>query len=86
MSFVFLECPDYPFLDGRIVEVVRGEDCAVSEAEILRGASAYLCSPSLHLRYYLEDWTDCLFSWIRFFFIGDFWWNPRQRDRRGGNL
>jgi hypothetical protein len=41
----------------------------------LRGANAYLASPSIHLRYYLEDWTDCLFSWIRFFFIGDLWWH-----------
>ncbi len=75
MSFVFLECPDYPFLDGRMVEAASGEDCAASGIEALSGALAYLASPSIHLRYYLEDWTDCLFSWIRFFFIGDLWWH-----------
>jgi hypothetical protein len=74
MSFVFLECPDQPLLDGRLVEVATGEDCVASGAETLRDADIYLCAPSIHLRYYLEDWTDCLFSWIKFFFIGDFWW------------
>ena len=75
MSFVFLECAEHPFLDGRIVEVVPAEACEASGEEILRGARVYLTSPSIHLRYYLEDWTDCLFSWIRFFFIGDLFWH-----------
>jgi hypothetical protein len=75
MSFVFLECPEQPLLDGRIVEVATGEDCIASGAESLHDADTYLCAPSVHLRYYLEDWTDCLFSWIKFFFIDDFWWH-----------
>jgi hypothetical protein len=75
MSFVFLECPDQPLLDGRLVEVATGEDCVASGSESLRDADFYLCAPSIHLRYYLEDWTDCLFSWIKFFFISDFWWH-----------
>ena len=75
MSFVFLECPQQPLLDGRLVEVATAEDCLSSGAESLRGADFYLCGPSVHLRYYLEDWTDCLFSWIKFFLINDFWWH-----------
>jgi hypothetical protein len=75
MSFVFLECPEQPLLDGRMVEVATGEDCIASGAESLRDADIYLCAPSVHLRYYLEDWTDCLLSWIKFFFIDDFWWH-----------
>jgi hypothetical protein len=75
MSFVFLECPEHPFLDGRLVEVASKEDCLASGSETLRGADLYLCGPSVHLRYYLEDWTDCIFSWIKFFFVGDFWWH-----------
>jgi hypothetical protein len=75
MSFVFLECPELPLLDGRLVEVANGEDCLASGAETLRGADYYLCAPSVHLRYYLEDWTDCLFSWIKFFFLSEFWWH-----------
>jgi hypothetical protein len=50
MSFVFLECPEHPFLDGRLVEVATSEDCAASRAETLRGADLYLCAPSIHLR------------------------------------
>jgi hypothetical protein len=75
MSFVFLECPEHPFLDGRLVEIATSEDCVASGTVALRDADLYLCAPSIHLRYYLEDWTDCLFSWIKFFFIGDFWWH-----------
>jgi hypothetical protein len=74
MSFVFLECPEHPFLDGRLVEISEIADCPTGEGETLPEASAYLATPSIHLRYFLEDWTDCLFSWIKFFFIGDFWW------------
>jgi hypothetical protein len=82
MSFVFLECPEHPFLDGRLVEIATSEDCEASGAAALRGADLYLCAPSVHLRYYLEDWTDCLFSWIKFFFIGDFWWH-RWEEMQG---
>jgi len=82
MSFVFLECADYPFLDGRLVEVATREDCLKNGAEVLHNAEFYLCAPSIHLRHYLEDWTDCLFSWIRFFFIGDFWWH-RAEEMQG---
>jgi hypothetical protein len=82
MSFVFLECPKLPFLDGRLVEIASVEACPTGEGETLPAASAYLASPSIHLRYFLEDWTDCLFSWVKFFFIGDFWWH-RWEDMQG---
>jgi hypothetical protein len=75
MSFVFLDCPEHPVLDGRMVEIATNEDCAASGSTALSGADLYLCAPSVHLRYYLEDWTDCLFSWIKFFFVGDLWWH-----------
>ena len=80
MSFVFLQCPEHPFLDGRLVEVATSEDCAASGAAALRGADLYLCGPSVHLRHYLEDWTDCLFSWMKFFFIGDLWWHRWEEE------
>jgi hypothetical protein len=77
MSFVFLECPEYHFLDGRLVEIAGsdGEPCGASA---LRDGKISLCGPSIHLHSYLEDWTDCLFSWIRFFVVGDFWWQRRE--------
>ena len=73
MSFVFLECPEYHFLDGRLVEIADG-----GGDDVLRSDNITLRRPSIHLRSYLEDWTDCLFSWIRFFLIGDFWWQRRE--------
>jgi hypothetical protein len=82
MSFVFLECADHPFLDGRLVEVATRDDCLANGAEVLKGPDLYLCGPSIHLSQYLEDWTDCLFSWIKFFFIGDFWWH-RAEEMQG---
>jgi hypothetical protein len=82
MSFVFLECEDNPVLDGWLVERASREDCAASGAEMLRAADLYLCAPSVHLRYYLEDWTDCLFAWIKFFFIGDLLWH-RWEEMQG---
>lgn len=69
MSFVFLECPEYHFLDGRLVDV--GE----------KDGKIYLGEASIRLETYLEDWTDCLFSWIRFFLVGDFWWQRRDELR-----
>ena len=70
MSFVFMECPEYHFLDGRLVEIAQSKDDG--------DGSVHLRRPSIQLRSYLEDWTDCLFSWIRFFLIGDFWWQRRE--------
>jgi hypothetical protein len=66
MSFVFMECPAHHFLDGRLVKVVE------------RDGKVYLDAPHVRLETYLEDWTDCLFSWIRFFLVGDFWWQRRE--------
>jgi hypothetical protein len=71
LSFVFLETEAAPFLDGRLVQVDRRQD---HEAEIIREASFYLRGPDLHLHSYLEDWIDLLFSWVKYFFVGDLWW------------
>jgi hypothetical protein len=71
LSFVFLETEAAPFLDGRLVQVDRRQDHA---AEIIRQASFYLRGPDLHLHSYLDDWIDLLFSWVKYFFVGDLWW------------
>ena len=71
MSFVFLETKAAPLLDGRLVQVDRGED---HDADIIRAASFYLHGPKVHLHSYLEDWIDLLFSWVKYFFVGDLWW------------
>jgi hypothetical protein len=72
MSFVFMESPRHHFLDGRLVEVSR------------KGDAVYLSDPSVRLCSYLEDWTDCLFAWARFFLMGDLWWR-RHEELQGYN-
>ncbi len=66
MSFVFIESPEHHFIDGRLVKI-SGTD----------GATVLSC-PNLQLKSYLEDWTDCLFSWTRFFLMGDLWWRRHE--------
>ena len=78
MSFVFLECPNQPLLDGRLVRVETDQARETQQADLIRNADSYLHCPQLQLRSYLEDWTDCLFSWMKFFFIGDLWWQRRE--------
>jgi hypothetical protein len=74
MSVVFLETAAAPFLDGRLVQVEGEADCRKHDSEPIRGASAYLSGPKAHLNCSLEDWIDLLFSWVKFFCIGDLWW------------
>lgn len=74
LSFVFLDTAAAPLLNGRLVQVHSGEDCRGYAAEIIRSASVYLSGPNLQLHCYLEDWIDLLFSWVKFFFVGDLWW------------
>ena len=71
LSFVFLETKAAPLLDGRLVQVDHSED---HRAGIIREADFYLSGPKVHLHSYLEDWIDLLFSWVKYFFVGDFWW------------
>jgi len=75
LSFVFLESDQAPFLDGCIVEVHDAQTCQAHGAEMIRQANFYLGRPTIHLRAYLEDWIDCLFSWTKFFCMEDLWWH-----------
>lgn len=71
LSFVFLESKEAPFLNGRVVEVNDHNQCKLYRYKLIRDADWYVCSPSLHLRYYLEQWFDKLFAWIKFFYMPD---------------
>jgi hypothetical protein len=82
LSFVFLETGTAPFLDGRLVQVDRGEACRRHDAELIRGASFYLGAPSIELHSYLEDWSDLLLSWVKHFFIEDLSWR-RWEEMQG---
>ena len=82
LSFVFLETAAAPYLDGRLVKVDRGEACRRHAADLIRNASFYLGAPSIKLHSYLEDWTDLLLSWVKYFFIEDLSWR-RWEDMQG---
>ncbi len=71
VSIVFASADEYPLLNGRLVDVQR-EDVSRTEWRLAR--------PSLHLRYYLEAWSDDLFWWIREFFV------PNLAHRRYAEL
>jgi hypothetical protein len=77
VSFLFLRCPDAPFLDGCICEAFHYVDCpGLIDFSALPAADWYVRCPEIHLRYYLEDWFDLFLSWVKFFFIPDLhWWH-----------
>ncbi len=63
VALTFLNVPEWPFLDGRLVQL----DPA-SNPPILR-------RPNLHLEPHLEDWFCLLLSWVKQFFVADLWWH-----------
>ncbi|MEQ1830031.1 MAG: HEAT repeat domain-containing protein [Pirellula sp.] len=71
LSFVFVDAPDLPEIDGRIVQAFNHDQCQVYEADWIRAADWMLTTPSIHLRYYLEDWYDLLMTWIKVFYVSD---------------
>jgi hypothetical protein len=85
LSFVFLETEEAPFLDGSVVQVHAADACQAHRAATIRGANVYLERPTIQLRAYLEDWIDCLFSWVKFFSVEDLWWHRRDEMRGYGD-
>ena len=78
LSFIFLECTNVPFLDGSLVQVENARDGEAHTHDIIRAASCHLGRPKFQLPDYLEDWVDLLFSWVKFFHIGDFGWQRHE--------
>jgi hypothetical protein len=76
VSFVFLHCPEILFLDGRIVEMFHRTDSpGLIRFDTVHEANWYGRAPEMHLRYYLEEWFDYFFSWVKFYFVPNFhWW------------
>jgi hypothetical protein len=71
-SLIFLQSTATPFLDGALVQL---------------DAAQRLERPKLELPADLGEWADLLFSWIKFFHIGDFSWHrgeplPNYADYR----
>jgi hypothetical protein len=59
-NFMFLDCPGTAFLDGALVQMGAGDRLERAEIELPAD---------------LGEWIDLLFSWIKFFHIGDFAWH-----------
>lgn len=74
MSFIFLQNPELPSLDGCLAQIESHEQCQRYQSDVLRGADWYVSAPNIHLRYYLEEWSDLLLSWIKYFFIPDLYY------------
>jgi hypothetical protein len=71
ISFVFLASEAAPFLEGCIAQVAAREFCALYDSPTVNSADWYLSAPSIHLRYYLEEWADYFLAWVKHFFIPD---------------
>jgi hypothetical protein len=71
MSFVFLQSAELPSLDGCLAQVESREQCRPYQSEVIRTADWYVSAPSIHLRYYLEEWSDFVLGWVKYFFVPD---------------
>ena len=38
--------------------------------------------PKVRPHAYREDWIDLLFSWVKYFFVGDLWWRRFEDMQR----
>jgi len=71
MSFVFLQSPELPSLDGCLAQIESRDQCQSYPSEVIRAADWYVSAPNIHLRYYLEEWSDFLLCWVKYFFVSD---------------
>lgn len=65
MALVFVRESGWPLLDGMAVQVQAAEQCREVEMAAVRTADFHLSLPSVHLRYFLEEWCRRLFAWMR---------------------
>jgi hypothetical protein len=75
ISLVFATSDDYSELKGQIVAVHGRTECQASDNESVQQADWYLTRPSIHLRYYCEEWIDLLLGTIKYFHVPnlEFW-------------
>ena len=71
ISLVFATSDDHPELSGQVVAVHDRTECQASDNETVQQADWYLTRPSIHLRYYCEQWIDLLLGTIKFFYVPD---------------
>lgn len=71
VSFVFVQCPEFPALDGCLCQVENKEQCQAYNGQVLQAADWFITTPNIHLRYLHEEWTDRLLGWVKYFFVPD---------------
>jgi hypothetical protein len=71
VSFVFIDSAELPALRGCIAQLENQQQCQIYGSDVIRLADWYVSAPTVHLRYYLEEWTDMLLSWVKYFFVSD---------------
>lgn len=78
LGCVFLRSPELPAFDGLLAKVSGPDLCARITVEHLRGTEWYVECPFLHLRDHLEDWSDRLLAWFKFFLVPDLTYRHRE--------
>ena len=78
LDFVFLRCPDLPFLDGVLVSASPSEDLTDASRAVLREADWYLARPQINLCHHLTNWGFMLLSWIKYFYVSDLYWSGNE--------
>ncbi len=68
ISFVFLRSHDAPFLNG-CVAMVQNKAICQRHRGVIRSADWYVSMPCIHLRYFLEEWSDMLLGWVKHYFV-----------------
>jgi hypothetical protein len=82
VSFVFLASEAAPFLEGCLAQVTGRELCRLYDSPAVNSADWYLSAPSIHLRYYLEEWSDYFLAWVKYFSIPDLrYWRTEDLPR-----
>jgi hypothetical protein len=71
MSFVFIESPELPSLKGCLAQIEDKTQCQSYGSETIRSADYFVSQPNIHMRYFLEEWSDMLLSFVKYFFVQD---------------
>lgn len=77
VSFVFLDSPEIPSLHNHLVQITDRSQFTTG-APAFREVAWSLNPPSIHLRYYCEDWLSRFLSWVKWFHIRNLHWSAWQ--------
>jgi hypothetical protein len=61
-----------------MVEVLPTDQRHCADRTAVRSATTCLLRPSIHLRYYCEQWTNALLGTVRNFFVSDLQWRAYE--------